>query len=103
MKKEFIFSDISDLKGVGAQLSKYLNTNFSWNKIFLFYNFALKVCRILKYYKIIHYDIKSSNIFHRDLKSICDNYDKSYYPKFKTWCDDYFYLPHREERRGVGQ
>lgn len=44
------------------QLSKYLNTNFSWNKIFLFYNFALKVCRILKYYKIIHYDIKSSNI-----------------------------------------
>ena len=47
-------------------------------------------------------DIKSSNIFHRDLKSICDNYDMSYYPKFKTWCDDYFYLPHREEPRGVG-
>ncbi len=47
-------------------------------------------------------DIESSNIFHRDLKSICDNYDMSYYPKFKTWCDDYFYLPHREEPRGVG-
>ena len=47
-------------------------------------------------------DIESSNIFHKDLKSICDKYDKSYYPKFKRWCDDYFYLPHREEPRGVG-
>ena len=47
-------------------------------------------------------DIESSNIFHKDLKSICDKYDKSYYPKFKSWCDDYFYLPHREEPRGVG-
>ena len=47
-------------------------------------------------------DIESSNIFHKDFKSICDKYDKSYYPKFKSWCDDYFYLPHREEPRGVG-
>ena len=47
-------------------------------------------------------DMESSNIFHKDLKSICDKYDKSYYPKFKGWCDDYFYLPHREEPRGVG-
>ena len=34
--------------------------------------------------------------------NICDKYDKSYYPTFKRWCDDYFYLPHREEPRGVG-
>jgi coproporphyrinogen III oxidase len=47
-------------------------------------------------------DVESSNIFHKDLKSICDKYDGSYYPKFKGWCDDYFYLPHREEARGVG-
>ena len=47
-------------------------------------------------------DMESSNIFHKDLKSICDKYDKSYYPKFKGWCDDYFYLPHRDEPRGVG-
>ena len=47
-------------------------------------------------------DMGSSKIFHKDLKSICDKYDKSYYPKFKGWCDDYFYLPHREEPRGVG-
>ena len=47
-------------------------------------------------------DIELSNIFHQDLKSMCDEYDKSYYPKFKGWCDEYFYLPHREEPRGVG-
>ena len=47
-------------------------------------------------------DIESSNIFHQDLESMCDKYDKLYYPKFKGWCDDYFYLPHREEPRGVG-
>ena len=47
-------------------------------------------------------DMESSNIFHRNLKSICDKYDRSYYPKFKDWCDDYFYLPHRKEPRGIG-
>lgn len=40
--------------------------------------------------------------FHRALKSACDQHDKSYYPTFKKWCDDYFYIPHRGERRGVG-
>ena len=47
-------------------------------------------------------DTELSNIFHQDLKSMCDEYEKSYYPKFKGWCDEYFYLPHREESRGVG-
>jgi len=47
-------------------------------------------------------DIKLSNIFHQDLKTMCDKYNKSYYPKFKDWCDEYFYLPHRQEPRGVG-
>ncbi|XP_025198624.1 oxygen-dependent coproporphyrinogen-III oxidase isoform X2 [Melanaphis sacchari] len=40
--------------------------------------------------------------FHRSLKNACDQHDKSYYPKFKRWCDDYFNIPHRGERRGVG-
>jgi len=41
--------------------------------------------------------------FHKTIKSACDGGgDKSLYPKFKKWCDDYFYLPHREEHRGVG-
>jgi len=47
-------------------------------------------------------DTELSNIFHQDLKTICDEYNTSYYPKFKGWCDEYFYLPHREEPRGVG-
>ncbi|MCL4150968.1 UNVERIFIED_CONTAM: hypothetical protein GTU68_037522, partial [Idotea baltica] len=32
----------------------------------------------------------------------CDNFDPEYYPKFKNWADDYFYIPHRKETRGVG-
>ncbi|MEH6546540.1 MAG: oxygen-dependent coproporphyrinogen oxidase [Sneathiella sp.] len=43
-----------------------------------------------------------TTIFHDALKSACDLHDSSYYPKFKKWCDEYFYLPHREEARGVG-
>ena len=33
---------------------------------------------------------------------MCDKHDKNYYKKFKKQCDEYFYLPHRNERRGVG-
>lgn len=40
--------------------------------------------------------------FHRELRAACDETDLSYYPRFKTWCDQYFYLPHRGECRGVG-
>ena len=40
--------------------------------------------------------------FHAALKAACDAHDASYYEKFKAWCDDYFYLKHRQEPRGVG-
>ena len=40
--------------------------------------------------------------FHRQLRDTCDRFDPSYYPRFKKWADDYFYIPHREETRGVG-
>jgi len=40
--------------------------------------------------------------FHQAYKDACDAHDPDYYPKFKKWCDEYFYLPHREEPRGVG-
>ncbi|WP_374465903.1 oxygen-dependent coproporphyrinogen oxidase [Ferrovibrio sp.] len=40
--------------------------------------------------------------FHAALKAACDRFDPAYYPRFKTWCDEYFYLPHRDEPRGVG-
>ena len=40
--------------------------------------------------------------FHRAYQKACDSHDESYYEKFKKWCDEYFYLPHRDEARGVG-
>jgi len=40
--------------------------------------------------------------FHLGLKAICDRYNSSFYPKFKEWADDYFYIPHRNETRGIG-
>ncbi len=40
--------------------------------------------------------------FHRILKKMCNRYNKKYYPKYKKWCDEYFYLPHRKEARGIG-
>ena len=40
--------------------------------------------------------------FHRTLKTACDAFDPEFYPKFKRWCDDYFFIKHRNETRGVG-
>ncbi|KAJ5364633.1 oxygen-dependent coproporphyrinogen-III oxidase [Penicillium cataractarum] len=40
--------------------------------------------------------------FHKTIKDTCDRHDPTYYPKFKAWCDKYFYIPHRGECRGVG-
>jgi coproporphyrinogen III oxidase len=40
--------------------------------------------------------------FHAALEAACAKHDPDYYPRFKKWCDDYFYLPHRAESRGLG-
>ena len=40
--------------------------------------------------------------FHAAMKAACDAHDPDYHPRFKDWCDEYFYLPHRQEPRGIG-
>ena len=40
--------------------------------------------------------------YHTELKKMCDQHNDSYYPKYKKWCDEYFFLPHRNEPRGIG-
>lgn len=50
-----------------------------------------------------HYIVpEDARHFHQEVKKVCDKYDQTYYEKFKTWADDYFYLKHRDETRGVG-
>lgn len=47
-------------------------------------------------------DDNDTNNFHGAFKEVCDEFNPEYYPKFKEWCDRYFYLSHRDEPRGVG-
>ena len=47
-------------------------------------------------------DYKEKNLFHKKIKFMCNKHNKNYYPKYKKWCDSYFYLPHRKETRGIG-
>ncbi len=47
-------------------------------------------------------DAEETALFHRAYKGACDRYNPDYYPKYKKACDEYFYLPHRNESRGVG-
>jgi len=47
-------------------------------------------------------DLQDTTDFHAALKTACDKHDTAYYPKFKTWCDEYFYIKHRNRPRGEG-
>jgi coproporphyrinogen III oxidase len=50
-----------------------------------------------------HYVDKDDAVyFHQALKNVCDKFNPSYYPEFKKWADDYFYIKHRRETRGIG-
>jgi len=47
-------------------------------------------------------DSALEKIVEKKLKMMCNKHDKNYYKKYKKWCDEYFYLPHRKEPRGIG-
>lgn len=45
---------------------------------------------------------EDAKYFHNELKRVCDQHDPSYYARFKKWADDYFFIRHRNETRGIG-
>lgn len=50
-----------------------------------------------------HYiDEQDAAFFHNALKMACDKHNPDYYSTFKKWADDYFFIPHRKETRGIG-
>lgn len=50
-----------------------------------------------------HYVIEEdAQFFHQQMKNVCDIHHQDFYKDFKKWADDYFYVRHREETRGIG-
>jgi coproporphyrinogen III oxidase len=50
-----------------------------------------------------HYIIpEDARLFHQQVKEVCDRHRPDYYESFRKWADDYFYIPHRGETRGIG-
>ena len=45
---------------------------------------------------------EQAKYFHQQLKAVCDKHDSSYYNTFKKWADEYFFIRHRNETRGIG-
>ena len=69
--------------------TRYVYTSYGW------FGGGMDVTPCLK-------DKKLEKWLHTEIKKSCDKYNKNYYKKYKKWCDEYFYLPHRNERRGIG-
>jgi coproporphyrinogen III oxidase len=50
-----------------------------------------------------HYVLEEdARFFHQQLKAVCDKHHPTYYAEFKRWADDYFFIKHRQETRGIG-
>ena len=69
--------------------TRYISTSHEW------FGGGMDVTPCLK-------DNKLKSWFHSELKNCCNRHNKKYYKKYKKWCDNYFYLPHRKEPRGIG-
>ena len=69
--------------------TRYINTAFDW------FGGGIDVTPSKK-------DEIEKKEFHKILKNMCNRHNKNYYSKYKKWCDEYFYLPHRNELRGIG-
>ena len=69
--------------------TRYIFTKFGW------FGGGMDVTPCIK-------DLKEKKWFHSELKKTCNRHNKSYYKNYKKWCDEYFYLPHRKETRGIG-
>ena len=69
--------------------TRYISTSHSW------FGGGIDVTPCFK-------DNKLKSWFHSELKKCCDRHNKKYYKKYKKWCDEYFYLPHMNEPRGIG-
>lgn len=50
----------------------------------------------------IYVNLWEARFFHEVLKNACDAFNPGYYPRFKSWADDYFFISHRNETRGIG-
>ncbi|MBC6989861.1 oxygen-dependent coproporphyrinogen oxidase [Hymenobacter sp. BT491] len=50
----------------------------------------------------IYVDERQARRFHERIFAVCERHNSTYYSRFKAWADEYFYLPHRQETRGIG-
>ena len=69
--------------------TRYINTTYGW------FGGGMDITPCIK-------DAKFTKWVHKNLKNMCDRHNKNYYKKYSDWCDNYFYLPHRNEARGIG-
>ncbi len=69
--------------------TRYIHTSFGW------FGGGIDITTCIE-------DRNLKKWFHNEIKLSCNKHNKSYYKKFKKKCDDYFYLPHRKENRGIG-
>ena len=69
--------------------TRYINTSHGW------FGGGMDVTPCFK-------DDKLKKWLHKSLQTMCNRHNKKYYKIYSSWCDEYFYLPHRKETRGIG-